>query len=253
MASALKTLASRIEKLEEQGFIIPHYFKQITREKTAKKYTMTDIAYKSRYLEHYFVRKEVEEDGKKFTILEPSTRIVSGERGMELIRSERARKGLETRRKNEQERIKRETVEQSDLFESIPVGTGEESPFRSTSKYDEEGMLSLYDSVIALDSIIRSYFDRFKNQELASAFLYVYEANSDKEFIDYNGRKIDAFILGLTNIKSDVIEELQKAMMIEYWEKDEAQKSYTEWLNLMSKGQPTLEQRKMLADMEDRQ
>lgn len=181
------------------------------------------------------------------------TRIVSGERGMELIRSERTRKGLETRRKKEQERILRDTNEQSNLFESISDGTDEKPPFGQGQKYDEEGMLNLYDSVTALDAIIRSYFNKFKNQELASMFLYAYEAELDKEFIDYNGRKIDSFVLGLTNIKSDIIEELQKAMMVEYWEKDESEKSYTEWLNLMSKGQPTLEQRKILADLEDRQ
>lgn len=253
MASALRTLARRIERLEEQGFIIPKYIKQITREETAKKYTMEDIALKSRYLENYLARTQVKEDGRTITVYEPSTRIVSGERGLELIRSERARKGAETRRKNEEERKQKEIIEQSDLFDSIPVGSGEESPFSHRHKIEDEGMMTLYDEVLVLDAIIRRDIDRFRNGELATMFLTAYEGNLDKEFFKYHEYRLDAFIVGLINIKSEVIEELQKAMMIEYWEKDEAEKSYSAWLNLMSKSHPTLEQRKMLADLEDRQ
>lgn len=198
MASALRTLARRIERLEEQGFIIPKYIKQITREETAKKYTMEDIALKSKYAEEY--------KGK--------TRIVSGERGLELIRSERSRRSAETRRQRDY-------------------------------------TMNIKDQVEVLDTIIRRDIDRFRNQELASMFMTAYEYNLDKEFFYVNGEPIDAFIVGLLNIKSEVIEQLQNAMMVEYWEKVEAGRSYDSWLSLMSEGNPTMRQRQMLGDLED--
>lgn len=198
MASALRTLARRIERLEAQGFIIPHYIKQISTEKTAKKYTMEDIALKSKYAEEY--------KGK--------TRIVSGERGLELIRSERSRRSAETRRQ-------------------------------------KEYTMNVKDQVEVLDTIIRRDIDRFRNQELASMFMTSYEANLDKEFFYIKGEPVDAFIVGLLNIQSEVIEELQNAMMVEYWEKVEAGRSYDSWLRLMSEGRPTMRQRQALGDLED--
>ena len=198
MASALRTLARRIERLESQGFIIPHYIKQISREETAKKYTMEDIALKSKYAEEY--------KGK--------TRIVSGERGLELIRSERSRRSAETRRQ-------------------------------------KEFTMNVKEQAQVLDTIIRRDIDRFRNQELASMFMTAYEANLDREFFYIKGEPIDAFIVGLLNIQSEVIEELQNAMMVEYWEKAEAGRSYDSWLRIMSEGYPTMRQRQALGDLED--
>lgn len=84
-------------------------------------------------------------------------------------------------------------------------------------------------------------------------FMTSYEANLDKEFFYIKGEPVDAFIVGLLNIQSEVIEELQNAMMIEYWEKVEAGRSYDSWLRIMSEGYPTMRQRQLLGDLEDRE
>lgn len=84
----MSTFRARIKKMEKQGFVIPRYIKEIKREKTARKYTVAEIAKRSKFQEDY--------KGKK--------RLISGEAGLEKIRSASAKKAVETReRKRRQE------------------------------------------------------------------------------------------------------------------------------------------------------
>lgn len=87
MASYMSTFRKRIKKMEQQGFVIPRYIKEIKREKTARKYTVAEIAKRSKFEEDY--------KGKK--------RLISGEAGLEKIRSASARKAAETRKRKQKQ------------------------------------------------------------------------------------------------------------------------------------------------------
>lgn len=83
MSSYMYEFRQRLKHMQEQGFNIPRYIQNIKLEKTARKYTYEKIAKKSTFREMY--------QGKE--------RIVKGERGLELLRSKSAQKGVETKKK----------------------------------------------------------------------------------------------------------------------------------------------------------
>ena len=203
MASKLRSLRRNIQKLEKQGFILPSFVKQITKESTAQKYSQKKLMEISKFKEMY--------KGKE--------RIVSGERGRELILRERAQRSAETRRRKREE---------AESFGSDRVW----------SRPEEARML---------DYRLKQYFTQFQNRTLGELFDDIYEeqkASAPSEL---------AFLLTLLDIKNDVIERVQKALLLHYPQNtgEEITEAGNEWLQFLTDNAPSMEQRMALGDAED--
>lgn len=204
MSSKLRSLKRNIKKLEKMGFIVPTYMKQIKTEKTASKYSQKKMMELSKFKETY--------KGKE--------RIVSGERGRELILRERAQKGAETRRR------KREN----------------ESNFSIPPVYSRENQ------ALALDMRLKQYFNQFGNKTLGQLFSDIYEeakAESGDEM---------AFLGALLDVQSETVEKVQQALLLKYPNNsgEEMQEAGNDWLNFLTSNSPSMSQRKALGDAEDK-
>lgn len=204
MASKLRSLKRNIQKLEKMGFIVPSYMKQIKTEKTASKYSQKKMMELSKFKETY--------KGKE--------RIVSGERGRELILRERAQKASETRRRNREI----ETVA------SIPL------------------VYSRENQALALDMRLKQYFNQFGNKTLGQLFSDIYEeakAESGDEM---------AFLSALLDVQSETVEKVQQALLLKYPNNsgEEMQEAGNDWLNFLTANSPSMSQRMALGDAEDR-
>lgn len=204
MASKLRSLKRNIQKLEKMGFIVPSYMKQIKTEKTASKYSQKKMMELSKFKETY--------KGKE--------RIVSGERGRELILRERAKKGAETRRINRE-------------LESV---------------YSTPLVYSRDNQALALDMRLKQYFNQFGNKTLGQLFSDIYEeakAESGDEM---------AFLVALLDVQSETVEKVQQALLLKYPNNsgEEMQEAGNDWLNFLTLNSPSMSQRKALGDAEDR-
>lgn len=201
MASKLRSLKRNIAKLEKMGFILPSYVKQIKKEQTAGKYSQKELMKLSKFKEIY--------QGKE--------RIVSGERGRELILRERARKASETRRRRQAEKLP-------------PV----------TIAFSRQGQAD------ALDMRIRQYFNQFQNPRLGKFFSQIYE----EEMAKYD--KYD-FLYTILDSQEEAIEILQKALYLMYPQatQEDMQESGNEWLQFLTNHSPSNWQQMTLGDIED--
>lgn len=201
MASKLRSLKRNIAKLEKMGFILPSYVKQIKKEQTAGKYSQKELMKLSKYKEIY--------QGKE--------RIVSGERGRELILRERARKASETRKRRKAEMLP-------------PV----------TIAFSRKGQAD------ALDMRIRQYFNQFQNPRLGKFFSQIYE----EEMAKYD--KYD-FLYTILDSQEEAIEILQKALYLMYPQatQEDMQESGNEWLQFLTNHSPSNWQQMTLGDIED--
>lgn len=201
MASKLRSLKRNIAKLESMGFILPSYVKQIKKEQTAGKYSQKELMKLSKYKEIY--------QGKE--------RIVSGERGRELILRERARKASETRKRRKAEMLP-------------PV----------TIAFSRKGQAD------ALDMRIRQYFNQFQNPRLGKFFSQIYE----EEMAKYD--KYD-FLYTILDSQEEAIEILQKALYLMYPQatQEDMQESGNEWLQFLTDHSPSNWQQMTLGDIED--
>jgi hypothetical protein len=201
MASKLRSLKRNIAKLEKMGFILPSYVKQIKKEQTAGKYSQKELMKLSKYKEIY--------QGKE--------RIVSGERGRELIFRERARKASETRKRRQAEKLP-------------PV----------TIAFSRKGQAD------ALDQRIRQYFNQFQNPRLGKFFSQIYE----EEMAKYD--KYD-FLYTILDSQEEAIEILQKALYLMYPQatQEDMQESGNEWLQFLTNNSPSNWQQMTLGDIED--
>lgn len=206
MASKLRSLKRNIAKLEKMGFILPSYVKQIRKEQTAGKYSQKELMKLSKFKEIY--------QGKE--------RIVSGERGRELILRERARKASETRRRRK----------------TFDFGRNKREPIQYFTRTAQADML---------DVRLRQYFDQFQTPKLGRLFLNIYENEMSK----YENR--NDFLYMLLDKESDVISEVQKAVGITPSDVQAQDQAYAEWLLLLTNDNPTQEQKQQLADAEDEQ
>lgn len=201
MASKLRSLKRNIAKLEKMGFILPTYVKQIKKEQTAGKYNQKELMKLSKFKEIY--------QGKE--------RIVSGERGRELILRERARKASETRKRRQAEKLP-------------PV----------TIAFSRKGQAD------ALDMRIRQYFNQFQNPRLGKFFSQIYE----EEMAKYD--KYD-FLYAILDSQEEAIEILQKALYLMYPQatQEDMQESGNEWLQFLTNNSPSNWQQMTLGDIED--
>lgn len=201
MASKLRSLKRNIAKLEKMGFILPSYVKQIKKEQTAGKYSQKELMKLSKFKEIY--------QGKE--------RIVSGERGRELILRERARKASETRKRRKAEML---------------------PPVRIA--FSRKGQAD------ALDQRIRQYFNQFQNPRLGKFFSQIYE----EEMAKYD--KYD-FLYTILDSQEEAIEILQKALYLMYPQasQEEMQESGNEWLQFLTNNSPSNWQQMTLGDIED--
>lgn len=203
MASKIRSLKRNIKKLESLGFILPSYVKQIRKEETAGKYTQRKLMELSKFKEIY--------QGKE--------RIVSGERGREVIMRERAQKAAETRRKKKLFAMEnRRTIKQY---------------------FTRENQVNM------LDSRIIQYFDQFYNRKLAQKMKEIYHgakiASGDEQ----------AFLLNLLDAESEVIQKLQQAFLISPSDEDAMEECANDWLDFLTDHMPTDEQKKEVGDAED--
>lgn len=201
MASKLRSLRRNIAKLESMGFILPTYVKQIKKEQTAGKYSQKELMKLSKFTEIY--------QGKE--------RIVSGERGRELILRERARKASETRKRRKAE-----------MLPTVRIA------------FSRKGQAD------ALDQRIRQYFNQFQNPRLGKFFSQIYE----EEMAKYD--KYD-FLYTILDSQEEAIEILQKALYLMYPQasQEEMQESGNEWLQFLTNNSPSNWQQMTLGDIED--
>ena len=202
MSSKLRSLRRNIKKLEALGFVLPSYVKQIRKEQTASKYSQKKLMELSKFKETY--------KGKE--------RIVSGERGREIIMRERAQKAVETRRRKREERER----------------------FR-------EQVWGLPEQARMLDIRIRQYFTQFQNSTLGNLFNDIYEQKKAEYLSEME------FLLGLLEVQSDVIEKLQKAVALHYPQNnaEDMQEAGNDWLDFLTNNIPTMEERQALGNAED--
>lgn len=208
MASKLRSLKRNIAKLESMGFILPSYVKQIRKEQTAGKYSQKELMKLSKYKEIY--------QGKE--------RIVSGERGRELILRERARKASETRKMRSRK-----------IFD---FSKNKREPIRYFTRQGQAEML---------DVRLNQYFDQFATPKLGRLFQNIYQSEMSTYLDKYE------FLYMLLDKESDVISEVQKAVGITPSDVQAQDQAYAEWLLLLTNGNPTKEQKQDLADAEDEQ
>lgn len=150
-------------------------------------------------------------------IYQGKERIVSGERGRELILRERARKASETRKRRK--------------AESLP-------PVRIA--FSRKGQAD------ALDQRIRQYFNQFQNPKLGKFFSDIY----DEEMAKYD--KYD-FLYTILDSQEEAIEILQKALYLMYPQasQEDMQESGNEWLQFLTNHSPSNWQQMTLGDIED--
>ena len=206
MASKLRSLKRNIAKLEKMGFILPSYVKHIKKEQTAGKYSQKELMKLSKFKEIY--------QGKE--------RIVSGERGRELILRERARKASETRKR-------RKTFDFS------------QNKRKPIQYFTREGQAEM------LDVRLNQYFDQFATPKLGRLFQNIYQSEMSTYLNKYD------FLYMLLDKESDIISEVQKAVGITPSDVQAQDQAYAEWLLLLTNGNPTKEQQQDLADAEDEQ
>ena len=150
-------------------------------------------------------------------IYQGKERIVSGERGRELILRERARKASETRKRRQAERLPKIQV-----------------------AFSRKGQAD------ALDQRIRQYFNQFQNPRLGKFFSQIYE----EEMAKYD--KYD-FLYTILDSQEEAIEILQKALYLMYPQasQEEMQESGNEWLQFLTSHSPSEWQQMTLGDIED--
>lgn len=214
-SSAVRELHKKVKQLEEQGFIVPRYVKNIKSAKTAKNYNQIKLMEVSKYREIY--------QGKE--------RIVSGERGRELILSARAVKASQTRKRRQIYKFGENT--RANQFDS------NERP--SQDYFTREAQADM------LDARLRQYFDQFMTPTLGRKFESIYESEMSK----YENRY--TFLFMLLDVKSDVIAEVQKAIAITPSDVPAQDQSYAEWLLLLTNSSPTEEQKREVGNAEDEQ
>ena len=146
-------------------------------------------------------------------------RIVSGERGREIIMRERAQKAAETRLRNREER------------EKIII----------------DKVWGLPAQARMLDNRIRQYFTQFQNSTLGNLFSDIYAQKK----AEYSSEM--EFLLGLLEVQSDVIEKLQKAVALHYPQNnaEDMQEAGNDWLDFLTNNIPTMEERQALGNAED--
>ena len=206
MASKLRSLRRNIAKVEKLGFIVPTYLKQIKKESTAAKYSQRKIMELSKFKEIY--------QGKE--------RIVSGERGREVILRQRAEKAAETRRRRK-------------VFD---FRKDKRRPIQYFTRENQAYML---------DSRITSYFNQFANRTLGELFSEIYQGAKEQ-----SGDEL-AFLYSLLDVQQEVIELLQTYVIYKYPEQtaEQMNDAGTAWLKFITNNMPTEEQRMAMGDAED--
>ena len=206
MASKLRSLRRNIKKLEGMGFIVPAYIKQIKKESTAAKYS----------------QKKMMELSKLKEIYQGRERIVSGERGREVIMRQRAEKAAQTRKRRK-------------LFDFTK---DKRRPIQYFTRENQAYML---------DSRIKTYFNQFANRTLGELFSDIYDeckSNSGDEL---------SFLYSLLDVQEEVISILQEFVIYKYPEQTAEQMNDAGmyWLKFLTSNMPTEEQRRVLGDAED--
>ena len=146
-------------------------------------------------------------------------RIVSGERGREIIMRERAQKAAETRRKKK-------------LFSM--------KDRRSIKQY-----FTRENQAYMLDTRILQYFDQFQNRKLGAKLREIYQgaklASGDEQ----------AFLLNLLDAESEVIQKLQQAIVMVSSDEEAIDECANDWLDFLTDHFPTEEQKKEIGEAED--
>lgn len=92
-------------------------------------------------------------------------------------------------------------------------------------KKEKDDIWKWKDQIRAFDVIFYNYIVRFRSDDLASKFIEAYEKAKDTS---------PNFVVGLLELKSDFVEQLQTAMWIGPSDYEEMEVAYTKWTNLMA-------------------
>lgn len=125
---ALREVTKRIAKLEREGYIIPESYKP--KEKTRDKITRKEIQRLKKYKESYLKKAR----GVKYRTR--TGRIVKGEKGEEMQRSEAAKKGWRERREREKEKIKLGDAMVNSIMNEVDEGIRQIPYIRSYERKD---------------------------------------------------------------------------------------------------------------------
>lgn len=216
MAKYMYTFRKRLEKLIDQGFIIPSYIMRIKHEKTARKYTAAEIIKRSKYVEV--------KDGKE--------RIVSGARGIEQIRSKRSKEAYETSKKR---KLAEEQLRKNKLSNLNWVG---ELPAPDNRKAEWESRKS------SLDSRINAIFDSFVSVKLANKLRWLFDKQSKVS--------PQAFWSYLLDLESSIVTKLEEHARINYYDTDKQNEAYAYWESVLNYGEVlTLDRLKEIATESD--
>lgn len=208
MASYMSTFRNRLQKLEKQGFIIPKYIKDITREKTARKYSYASIAEKSKFKDVY-----TDAEGKQ------QERIVSGGYGLEKLRRKSAEKARRTR-------LARELAkkEEEEWIKSVDSWEWAEEPSPEDEVQDWE------DRKNQLKRNIDAIFNSFSSSRLAGKLKWLFnkrDREDGKIFWDY-----------LLDHEYYVIEKLQEdAFLPSDAPQEEEDQKYNDWYEFLNYGE----------------
>lgn len=202
MSSYMYEFRQRLKHMQEQGFIIPRNILNIKLEKTARKYTYAKIAEKSTFREMY--------QGKE--------RIVSGKRGLELLRSKSAQKGAETKRK------KKEGV-----LPPVP-------PVPPVKPWEDEKR----DLIANINAILDSFHSGKLGNQLK--WLFDKKCNTDKE----------SFWIFMLSQKEEIISQLQDDSRIRYDDTSNQNIVYQKWESFLNYGETvSLERMKEISEEAD--
>ena len=217
MSRYMSLFHKRLTKMQEKGFIIPSYILHIKSEKTARKYTMEKIASKSKFIEKYG----------------DAERVVSGKRGLELLRREAGKKAYETvkKRKSAEEEFKRKQLKNLNWVGELPAPTGRKEEWESRKG--------------SLKARIQAIIDSFESGRLANELRWLFE-HQEK----VNPQMFWSYLLDL---ESSVISKLEEHARIKYADADRQDEAYNYWKSVLNFGEvPTLQERQDTAEELDK-